>query len=303
MHLSIRLKPNLHESLFSYIVRLANRNYLQPKDIWRYCQPTCSSLRKKAVDTLNFRPERILNITNLSGVAKLTTEEIFNMTFYNLLQKFRNYQESAPPRFMLGLLHMKYYFCEECLREEPYHQLLWLVKDIRLCAKHKLPLRNTCPYCNNTIFLKDVVAFTYCPKCGHCLISNRNRRNIVQSNISIKQQTWLIENYTFFINKSNSYLNCRELGVKLLYILNKFNPILDKDRVVQSLYEYPYRFPYLLQYSLNSYKQRSLLELPFLLYILYMNQCSVEELFNLVVPVDFITSLDEKKHPKLLYVK
>ena len=59
-------------------------------------------------------------------------------------------------------------FCPDCLREAPYHRLIWLPMAVSACCQHQGVLVDQCPACRQSLTIGDIVA-TRCKKCGASL--------------------------------------------------------------------------------------------------------------------------------------
>ncbi|MEK5441209.1 TniQ family protein [Fredinandcohnia sp. FSL W7-1320] len=88
------------------------------------------------------------------------------------------WSEVLPTR---GLLRAKKAWCPICLEEwktneEPiYEPLLWFIKEVKVCAKHKIKLETSCPSCRNEIpIISRNTRHGYCTDCGHWLGKENN---------------------------------------------------------------------------------------------------------------------------------
>ena len=278
MALTTRLTPSPFESLFSFMVRAAAKNFTTVMRLWNSCAVTKHTFSLHDAYRLMYCPEKSINMKKFSELMGLSVKSLLAMSFSNILKKFKTTDVSRA-RLMSGLLSNDYRYCQDCLREKPHHSLLWSLNDIHFCNRHHTPLLKKCVCCGETIQLIEVEDFTRCPRCGGSLRTKKDSGLCDSSDIDEKQK-WLLTSYEFLFTDNDAYVDSDDLALKLLFLLNNREPIFDKKVVVSSLRENKSKFPTLLQYARGTLKREHVLELPFLLDTLYKNSHSFEELFN-----------------------
>lgn len=87
------------------------------------------------------------------------------------------------------------------------------------------------------------------------------------------------------------------MGIKLLFMLNEFQSTLNKECVLKELGENANVIPTLLQHARGTLSQDRILNLSFVLEILYSAKSSFHQLFNLDVPSEFYHSIVDKPIP------
>jgi len=289
LRLTKRVIPYSYESLYSFTARETKENYLSPLQLWNCCK-AARLITLSDTYTLIFCPENLIDIKKLADLTSLTESRLFEMTFYNLLMKFKG-NNASRARLMSGLLRKEYYYCPRCLQERPHHSLLWSLNDIHICGKHHSQLFDRCIYCGKAIQLIEVVNFSHCPYCGGDL----RHFDLYEETVNRKEQEWRLKNYEFLLKDNNVYVDRIELAIKLLFFLNKNKPIFDRRVVCDSLNEEIAKLPTLLQHARNTLSQKRMLELQFLMNILYRADVSIEQFLNITVPKEFRISITEKK--------
>lgn len=294
LHLPVRISPLPFESFFSYIVRFSHSNCMNLLELWDICRakPNRFATRNE-IAVLNYAPQNTINLEKLSEFSDMTVNDLLGLSFHNLLRKFGGDDETPRSRVMMGMLHNEYHYCRECLRETPYHLFLWSLKDIKICYKHYTRLETACIHCGKIIHLKELENFISCPYCNGSLTDKVN--SFHYNNCSLKKQQWLIDNFIFLNSNQGSSISYRDLVLKILYILNQYESILNKDNVCQALYNNSEKLHDLLKRARNTCKQN--VNLSFLMDILYQNECSFKQLFRLKVPNEFKESVLMRRTP------
>lgn len=278
-----------YESIFSYLLRLANKNYISLLEVLRLCNTSKSHPTMKSVIFLNHCPTSILNIDTLSDLIGIPFDKILDMSFYNLLDKFEYNDKISKSMIMVGLLHRKYHYCPRCLSECPHHQLPWSINDIKICYKHNIRLEEYCIHCNQVIYLKDIADFTYCPYCSGSLKNTRENLEELSSDY-LHNQKWLISNFFYLLTRSGIQLSRKEFAVRLLYLLNGLRPRFEKNQVEGYINE-GVNLHMLLEHARDSLGRKKHFNLKAAINILSITNSSFEQLFKIKVPKMFYDSL------------
>lgn len=278
------------ESIFSYLLRLANKNYISLLEILGLCNIAKSRLKMKSIYFINHCPTGTISIQTLSGLIGLPCDKILDMSFYNLLKKFECNDRINNSMILVGLLHREYHYCPRCLSEcPPHHQLLWSINIIEICHKHNMRLKKECIHCNQVIQLKDVVDFSYCPYCGGNLKVTREHLEVLNSDY-VRNQKWLISNFSYLLTRSDEQLSRKDFAVKLLYLLNGLSPRFDKNRIM-GLINDDVNLRMLLEHARDTLSRKKHYNLKAALNILRITNSSFEQLFSINVPKVFYDSL------------
>lgn len=84
----------------------------------------------------------------------------------------------------LGLFRRTRAWCVECYREWDakgeiiYDKLIWYIKEVDICLKHRIPFSTKCPHCGDSTVKRLGIYRTlkYCQACHRSLIDNSDRR-------------------------------------------------------------------------------------------------------------------------------
>ena len=88
--LTIRLKPHKGESLFSYLIRLANNNGLEFLLFWNMIRKSRYA-QMSEVHRLNFSPLNLINLNALANISKQNKGDLLNCTFLKVINIFQLY--------------------------------------------------------------------------------------------------------------------------------------------------------------------------------------------------------------------
>ena len=291
---TIRVKPFLGESLFSFMLRFSKQNGISFLNLWKNIEKQGSHfIQVNDIGVLNYVPINIIDPTMIAKVCGLEVNEIYKMSFYYLLKKFCGERKVERSRFMSGLLGKEYYYCPLCLKEKPYHRLLWAVNEIKVCHIHKIELMNKCNSCHKIIVMKEINELNICPYCNSKLDKKINSFNYMD-NPAVFQQMWYYNALEKLISPFDLKMKPEEIALKVLYILNNCNPIFNRDKVKVSLADKENKLPTLLQQIRKTIYYKRTLHVKYLLSILYENNISVSEFLELKIPKTFIDSIQEK---------
>jgi hypothetical protein len=72
--------------------------------------------------------------------------------------------------------HQQTRFCVECLKEDKYHRISWIIIPMIVCRKHKILLFQNCNKCDKAITIHDTV-WGCCINCGNSLLQNKYEQN------------------------------------------------------------------------------------------------------------------------------
>lgn len=294
---TVRIKPQDGESLFSFMLRFSVENGINFFTLWNMVKKTRSHfIQSDDIGGMNFVPINMIEPLNMAYLTGIENEEILKMSFYYLIKKLCGKSNIDRSRFISNMLRDTFCYCPKCLEENPYHRLLWSIRDVSICVKHNMPLVYKCPNCNKEIKIKDLHGFETCPYCSYELLNTPIPEDV--GDIDLKWQIWLDNTYKSLLSISNIGIQPHDIATKLLYILNKNQPNFQRE-VVESSLNVRAKLPSLLQYSRESLSNKRTLHLSFILSILYENNISIEEFLNLYVPNDFVASIRNKKSYKV----
>lgn len=165
------------ESLTSFIQRFAVDNFVPPitlaNHIRKYKSPYCSlNAHRLLHGDINYEFfSKVYSVT-----PQLIDEKTFKkMSFRNLLENYtdtENISDCASARCFSGLFDSSLKYCPQCLKDYPYHRLLWQVREITSCQTHKIKLIDHCHSCKKNIpLLSPGSRISFCPFCGADLLN------------------------------------------------------------------------------------------------------------------------------------
>lgn len=182
------------ESLSGYIARVARAHCVTPSD-----------LLHRALEWWDMgMPERVGEWRRKTARLKLSGSINAHSTggpWVELLQQLGNMEGLAectvaawgsvlPQR---GLLRTCHAWCPECFKtdEVPYHRLLWALRGVRVCPRHRCRLIERCPECRSRIpVLHTRSSPGHCPHCTAKLADAVSESNpVTDSEITFAQIT------------------------------------------------------------------------------------------------------------------
>lgn len=289
---TVRIRPYTGESLYSFMLRFAEENGISILKLWNMIKKTRSHLVQLAdAGVLNFVPINMIEPLKMAYMTGLAVEDIFGMSFYYLLKKFCGNSKIERSRFISEILRDTFNYCPKCLHESPYHRLLWSVKNVNICIKHRNPLINRCLHCNQEIMIKDLHGFRTCPYCGNELWENEIFTPLDTE--EFKRQSWVYNTFDKLITNSDIKVEPNDMAIRILFILNKAQSIFDRE-VIQNSLNGREMLPTVLQHARESLSNKRTMHLSFILSVLYENNTSIDKFLNMKVPEDFIASIRNK---------
>lgn len=286
---TIRIKPYNGESLFSFIIRLGNKNglgFLATCNLFKTSQD--DYFQSSEAGILNFVPSNHININKLSKAVGVDEKYILKTTLFFSIYTFCEDSEAERARFVSGLLNNKFRYCSSCLNEKNYHKLLWCINNIDICIEHKIKLKDKCLRCNNILYLEKMTTTNICPYCGFDLRSIIENEKLSSENLEFSR--WITETWETLLFNKHRKLKNDETAMKVLYILNNYEMIFDRNiiKINSKLYSC---IETLLQHARNSLSINRKIHFSILFRILHENNVSMEEFIDLKVPCGFVKSV------------
>lgn len=225
---SIRLKPKLGESLTSYILRVVHRNSIDSLALFKTVNVGYKVFQKSYAHQLDFLPERTIDLNLLSQLCGITTQQIHSMTFHPVIEKYLNKVDSEDkyPFIMQDSMEKRHRrFCPVCLHSNGYFRLIWQVKEIVICEKHRVMLTSHCPTCSKEQpYLSSNLAICRCAVCGASLFS-QSGIEILDTNLMKAQhrnysdwRSLLSMEMTQLVTDIKNYSREESLAITLLYL-------------------------------------------------------------------------------------
>ncbi|AOT71411.1 TniQ family protein [Geosporobacter ferrireducens] len=148
------LEPYRDESLASYLVRTAEKNYIELN-----CVREKINVRKsKFLREFNYIKDHKL-LERISQLVSIDSEILIQMTLnkYEYLSDLNNegVDKYFFEEYVMDTKFSKY--CPICLREKEYHMINWQLRDIEICLEHQVKLIQFCSKCGRNIEIHTVV--------------------------------------------------------------------------------------------------------------------------------------------------
>ncbi|MED1662769.1 TniQ family protein [Brevibacillus laterosporus] len=283
---TVRPNPRTGESLWSYLLRLANQNGIPFLSMLNSIKQWERKYVQRAnLNLLDIAPGNVLNMKQLSHLTGQSIERLLDATLAPLLRTFGVNQEIQRARFVSGMILDTYRFCPQCLKEMLYYRLLWKMASVTACIQHDVFLVNRCPSCKKQINFQDVQLLSVCPHCGFLLVRSQ-ARSIDDS--EREQQHWINEALLVLFEPGNHHVKPHETAMRLLYLQSGRQPYFDRQLTEAAVLSV---LPTLLQHARDSLSQKRILHLSFLLNTLHEHQHSMNEFLEITVPDSFVESV------------
>ena len=240
-YFKIRPKIEKHESLTSYIFRVAKLNETTFNGIIRKVSLKNQYLQNSRYRYLDINPNRVINIDLLSDLTCVAKEELLSQTLHPFELRI-----SGEPEMKLsdqfsrtGLWRFydstKRWFCPICLKDLKIFKIQWQFENSTICEIHKCYLRKDCNECGNEQpYIGNQLMDGRCHTCNLSLSSN-DKESLAED---------LLKNETLTINQFwNSFLSLNEpitpvqfglsikqtISLKILYLQSKENSSASKS--------------------------------------------------------------------------
>jgi hypothetical protein len=223
---TIRPIIGAEECLTSYLLRLANQNFVDVSAIWRKCQnDSIYKVDRNLSFNFDIYPEDIVEIDKLSAMCKFPLDKLPYHTFKPILQYY--YGIGTSGKKLIGKEYEKRHrkYCSLCLKENGQFNIFWQVKEITMCDKHFISLTDSCTNCSSKQkYLHDNFIHY---KCLNCSASLLNQKQVSVTDITIKNtQLRFYEDWrslfkfpkNLLSKKIGSIVNHKKLALILLFL-------------------------------------------------------------------------------------
>nr|WP_181460911.1 TniQ family protein [Brevibacillus laterosporus] len=286
---TVRSRPFKDESLSSYLRRISKANGINFLSFWNYLKTERNHYAQyDDITLLDYCPLNIINIEKLSNAIRREPRELLSLSLFNLLQRFAVGTEIERSRFTSGMLRETLHFCPACLKDKPYHRLLWRIKGMEACITHCRLLHDKCPHCAKVIKYRDVCVHDKCPYCD--LDLSRVLHSPSERDIDWDQQSWWRHSWTQLLNYSDHKIPPQNVALRMLYLINNRQVIFDKKRTMSNI-QGVNKLPTLLQHAGDSLKQKRTLHIFYILEVLWENHLDIDDFLNMELPQPFIDSV------------
>ncbi len=285
-----RIKPYEGESLSSFMLRFSKANGIKFLTLWNMIKKNATKYAQMShIHLLNFTPINIIDYSKLATATGLNEADIFNLTLYNLLKKFSVNDNLDRSRFLLDMLtNDSFYYCPLCLKENPYHHLIWSIKEVTLCKKHGIYLINECYKCGRTIEQNHIIEIGKCP---YCLSSITDTKQLsIGNNDEYRRQNLTYDSLCDLLKPKDIRIQPQLLALKIIYVLNGQNKVYNRETVCKNISD-SQLVPTLLQHARGTLSQERTINLKFILSVLEEENISFKEFYELELPEEFVNSL------------
>lgn len=291
---SVRTRPCLDESLSSYLNRLSKANGLSLLSLLNSFKISRGHfVQQNDLGLLDFAPNSIIDIDQLSKWVNLPNEQLLQLSFYYALKTFCQDSSVEKSRFISGMIRERAYYCPECLEKKPYSRLTWKIKDINICVFHGTRLIDKCCRCGSKINLHDEINLNRCTQCGNKLSTSRIDKEITKNELDF--HNWLLQSWKTLLRPKHYFIDSSTVAMRVLYILNSKQSIIQEENLDEKSIS---NLATLLQHARNSLSHKRTLHLSILLTILYEEQLTMDEFLVMNLPHKFIDSIRQKNVPR-----
>jgi hypothetical protein len=159
----------------------------------------------------------VTDLQKLSLLLQLDRRYFKGASLENVIETFLDEEDQSANiyrSFIINIFNHTYRcFCPMCLKEKNCYQLLWQIKELKVCDKHGTPLTSQCPSCKqNQPYVHPSLVEVECYSCGEKLFKQDSPDSDLNTNYYDAQ----IKKY--------------EIWRTLLILETKLNPIGVEDK-------------------------------------------------------------------------
>lgn len=290
--LLIRPNPQQGESLSGHIIRMANANYINPHELWRFINIKKHYPQSDMSTIIDLSPDSIDTETlmDLSGLNHKDIEKLTLLPYVSIVYGQQN-TISLNNRNLSNVLSTNLRYCPLCLFENLYYKLIWRVLELTRCTKHHVLLIDTCPFCSKQIPLLPANSFIgICPFCNSELTASPVIKNNEKTSCIEEDWLYLFESDKTLTLQPGNISQNQYLALKLLHALSVQKEFFLHTDLLTSIDAL--RISTLLQMARASCKRN--LHFNIILSVLRQLEISLEQFLNEPLPVSFIESVLHK---------
>lgn len=286
---TVRIRPYQDESLASFLRRFSDVNGVSFLSFWNSLKHNKTHYAQNDdVNLLDTVPENAIDLDNIAKVTGVEVEQLLQGTLFYALRRFSLDEKLERSRIASGLIREVLHYCSFCLDEKPYHRLIWKIKGIEACFKHRCALLDCCLHCKKKIKYRDLVKLDSCPYCEKELYGPK--KNLGASFGHQSDVEWILDAWNRLLEPNDVNFPPQEVALRILFILNDFVHSFDKEKVKMKMKE-PGKLPTLLQHARGSLSQKRALHISFVLEVLKENNISMKMFLDMKVPKSFVESI------------
>lgn len=155
-------------------------------------------------------------------------------------------------------------------------------------------MQECCQHCGQAVSVDQIFDPSVCPHCYEDLSESIYEQNVSDS-VLIKQERLALAWINLIKDHSLSLKEDKEIGLRLLFIVNNKKPMYHRTDLERALASYNLRLDYILQFIRGTLKPHRKIHLNKILNILCDQNISLAEFTNIVVPDIFRDSVIKSK--------
>lgn len=279
--LSVKVMPREEESLSSFIIRVARSNGASIN--WfmnNYRSSNSDHIKISDISRLDFHPFNVLDIGLIEKHLCLEKGSLRQLSFRNILIKFKGEGRPENSRFMKGMIRKNLHYCSVCLSEGDYYSLLWRIETINFCFKHRIQLKSICESCQRSINYSSIGQIGYCPYCKSKIASPCGTSEDIDL-IELSEESRKRDILKELLSNKPFNLDSKDAAMRILYVLSKKGL---SDKIYEQI---GIRKSYLLQFARDSMKFKRSIHLNTIIRFLCEVRLSFAEFIRINVPQKF----------------
>ncbi|MBB6023594.1 hypothetical protein HNR77_004695 [Paenibacillus sp. JGP012] len=290
--LSVKVRPQEEESLSSFIIRVARSNGAGIH--WfmnNYRSSNSDHIKTSDISRLDFYPNNVLNIELVEQHLCLEKGSLRELSFQNILMKFKGEGKPESSRFMKGVIRKYLHYCPACLSEGDYYSLLWRIETVHFCFKHRTHLISLCNSCNRPINYNSIRQIGCCPYCESKLAREDRDSKVIDLN-SLSEEFRIRDILKELLSTKPFNFDSKDIAMRILYVSSK-------DEVSNDFYErIGIQKSYLLQFARNSMNYKRSIHLDTIIRFLCEANLSFEEFIRIDVPKKYEDKILDADKPR-----
>lgn len=300
--LSIRPLYHEGESLSIYLLRVAESNYINYSDFIR------SSKRAEYYQVGSFNhwiidlyPKLMIDFSVLTKFIDIAENQLESSMLYSVYNKIVDEKDMRNVADF-NLKIKDYYdtrcrrYCPLCLKENKHYMMVWQLKDLSFCQKHKTDIISECPHCGaKQPFLSESLLRYECQLCQRSLIAQYidfGSAKLKNPSEDMVIDTWyfLLEPKKIITEKINGFSLEASIAIKFLYLIQ----IKHGESFKQLAKRYGKNFIYRLLRIAKENNKLGRLTIPFIFQIIEKTDITLDNLQSVEVDEDFLLKYTKK---------
>lgn len=286
---TIRVKPYIGESLWSYLLRLASKNGIEFYSTVKNIKGRRLRIEAAELEMMDNSPDSIVDVGHLSKMTSLPEEQLLRMTMHYVFATFEEPKDISTSRLLNGMLRDHFCYCPHCLKEKPYFRLIWKAENMQACQTHGTPLLDKCLHCHQNIKFHEVTDIERCPRCEKLLHAPSEWNPDTYSKGSHKNFLY----WAMLIHSSQLARDVKQVSLKLLYLLNNKENVYQQKNIHGKLGKTS--LSNLVQYARGKFPEKRVLHLAQVFSILQKHRMTMKDFLAMKVPEEFAKSIEPRE--------